>query len=337
MANFDTIVIGSGFGGAVSACRLAENGDKVLVLERGKRWQTSEFPRGVEDAWLFDPSDPVRHHGWIDLRIFPHMAVAQGAGVGGGSLIYANISVIAEKFAFDSGWPPQITWDELQAHYETVGRMLDVHILPAGQLTARAKLMREAAAAIGDAGRIRALPLAVSFDQNWNYDLPDPHNPDKSKPFKNAFGKDQGTCVHCGDCDLGCSVGARNTLDLNYLAAAESKNAEIRELSLVRFIEPQDGGYRVHIHRLDTDERTTETAKRVIVACGSLGSTELLLRCRDEHETLPNLSPRLGFGWCSNGDFLTPALYFGRAIAPTRGPTITTAIDYLDGSDGGHR
>lgn len=121
MPSFDTIVIGSGFGGAVSACRLAEKGVKTLVLERGKRWRPEEFPREATDKWIFDPEDPQQHHGWIDLRVFPQIAVAQGAGVGGGSLIYANISVIADKFAFDSGWPPEITFDGLSGHYATVG------------------------------------------------------------------------------------------------------------------------------------------------------------------------------------------------------------------------
>jgi cholesterol oxidase len=337
MADYGTIVIGSGFGGAVAACRLAETGEKTLVLERGKRWQVSEFPRKVGDDWVFDPDEPEKQHGWIDLRLFPHMGVAQGAGVGGGSLIYANIFVPAERFAFDSGWPPEITYDALKPHYEVTGRMLDVQELPANQLTARARLMRDAANAIGDGARVRSLPMAVRFDRGWSYDLPYAHDEKRAKYENNAFGRRQGTCVHCGDCDIGCSVSARNTLDLNYLARAEDKGAEIRPLSLVRAIAPESGGYRVDIHRLDNGALASETAKRVIVACGSLGSTELLLRCRDEHKSLPALSPRLGHGWCANGDFLTPAFYSDRAVSPTRGPTITTAIDYLDGSDGGHR
>jgi cholesterol oxidase len=337
MAGFDAIVIGSGFGGAVAACRLAEAGEKVLVLERGRRWQTADLPRAPDDDWLFDPDAPERHHGWIDFRLFPRIAVVQGAGVGGGSLIYANVFVPAEPFAFADGWPPEITFAELQPHYETAGRMLAVETLPDGQLTARARLMREAAGAIGAADRVRKLPLAVRFDPGWIYDQPDPHDPGRSRPTANAFGKPQGTCIHCGNCDIGCPVGARNTLDLNYLALAESKGAAIRPLSLVRAIAPEAGGYRVEIRRLDDGTTTSETARRVIVAAGSLGSTELLLRCRDEHRTLPLISSRLGRGWCANGDFLTPALYPDRAISPTRGPTITTAIDYLDGSDGGHR
>jgi cholesterol oxidase len=338
MPGYDAIVIGSGFGGAVAACRLAEAGERVLVLERGRRWRMPEFPRAPADDWLFDPEAPERHHGWIDFRLFPKIAVVQGAGVGGGSLIYANIFVPAERFAFESGWPAEITYDELAPHYETTGRMLDVQTLPPGQLTARARLMREAAAALGDAARVRSLPMAVRFDPAWSYDLADPHNEAHAKFGVNDFDRRQGTCIHCGSCDLGCPVAARNTLDLNYLARAEDKRAEIRPLSLVRAIVPESDGFRVWMHRLDNDTVVVETAKRVVLAAGSLGSTELLLRCRDEHRTLPLLSPRLGRGWCANGDFLTPALYFDRpAISPTRGPTITTAIDYLDGSDGGNR
>ncbi|WP_119421804.1 GMC oxidoreductase [Desertibaculum subflavum] len=338
MAGYAAIVIGSGFGGAVAACRLAEAGEKVLVLERGKRWRTEDFPRGPGDDWLFDVDEPEKQHGWIDLRLFRRMAVAQGAGVGGGSLIYANIFVPAERFAFDAGWPAEVTFDAMAPHYRRAGDMLAVEEVPANQLPPRAKLVREAAATIGDGARLRALPLAVRFDSAWHYGLDDPHGEQHAKFDTNRFGRRQGTCIHCGCCDLGCPVAARNSLDLNYLAMAEDKGAEIRPLSLVRAIEPViGGGYRVTILRLDTGVTMTETAEKVIVAAGSLGSTELLLRCRDEHRTLPLLSPRLGHGWCANGDFLTPALYPGRDVSPTRGPTITTAIDYLDGSDRGHR
>ena len=97
----DVIVIGSGFGGAITACRLAQAGMSVLVLERGRRWQT-QYPRKPGDAWLWDAADPAAGNGWLDLRRFPHMAVAQGAGVGGGSLIYANVSCEAPERVFES-------------------------------------------------------------------------------------------------------------------------------------------------------------------------------------------------------------------------------------------
>jgi len=123
-------------------------------------------------------------------------------------------------------------------------------------------------------------------------------------------------------------------LDRNYIPVAERYHAEVRPLTLVNNIEPVDGGYRVSFDRLDTGQRIpgSETARIVIVAAGSLGSTELLLKCRDESGTLPNLSAFLGHNWSSNGDFLTPAFYPQLDPLPSTGPTITCAIDFLDRS-----
>src|SRR5690606_39095177 len=126
----------------------------------------------------------------------------------------------------------------------------------------------------------------------------------------------QGTCVHCGNCDIGCPVQAKNTLDLNYLAAAEDLGVDVRPLHQVRCITPlPDGGYRLRVRRLDQGRDTELEANRVVLAAGSIGSTELLLRCRDQHRTLPALSGRLGKGWLSNGDFMTPAFYDHRTIS----------------------
>lgn len=336
---FDAVVIGSGFGGAVAACRMAEAGLRVLVLERGRRWTTTDYPRRAKDDWIFDAHRPERQHGWIDLRLFPRIGVVQGAGVGGGSLIYANVFVEPEPFAFEEGWPEAISFAELEAPLAATGDMLAATPLPDGQLTARHRLMAEAAEVTGAGARLRKLPLAVTFDHDWHDDLPGPTDPGHSKRFINRFGKQQGTCFHCGSCDLGCPVGARNTLDMNYLALAETKGCEIRPLHLVQRLAKAASGYRIDYEVLGDDRRSPGSveAERVILAAGSLGSTELLLRCRDQHRTLPNISRKLGHGWSANGDFLTPAIYRRRNVSPTRGPTITTAIDYLDGSDGGQR
>ena len=146
---FDSIVIGSGFGGSVMACRLAEKGDRVLVLERGRRWTPEEMPRERGDAWLYDPRKPERKNGWLDLRFFDDMVVAQGAAVGGGSQIYANVSVRAPENAFLEGWPAEITYDELQPFYDEVGTMLELEELPDNQLTRRFHKMRQGAEALG--------------------------------------------------------------------------------------------------------------------------------------------------------------------------------------------
>ena len=335
--DFDAIVIGSGFGGAVSACRLAEAGYKVLVLERGRRWDKTNYPRTPEDPWMWNSEHPEREQGWLDLHVFDRMAVATGAAVGGGSLIYANISCEAPPSSFAIGWPQEINYAELQPYYERVKKFMNVQQVPANQWTNRMKLMKEGADKTGAGARFKQLDLAVSFDPAWTYDQPDPFNILQSKRFMNAQGVEQGTCVHLGNCDIGCDVDAKNTLDRNYIPWAEKHGAEVRPLHLVTDIQPVDGGYRVSFDQLGNGVRKqgSQTARIVIVAAGSLGSTELLLRCREINRTLPDISPFLGQEWSSNGDFLTPAFYHGRAVDPSRGPTIACAIDFLDRSDNG--
>ena len=330
---YDAIVVGSGFGGAVSACRLAEKGQRVLVLERGRRWQMNDYPRGPEDAWLWDERHPQHFNGWTDIQFFDDMAVARGAGVGGGSLIYASVSIVPPKERFENGWPTAISYEEMLPYYERVGRMLNVQTVPQNQLTKRFHLVRDAAEAKGFGERFHAVELAVSFNPEWHYGMDDPFSDDKSKPWINAQGQQQGTCVHCANCDAGCQVRAKNTLDLNYIPLAEKHGAEVRALHIVRNITPLDGGgYRVDFERIENGRllRGRETAARVILAAGSLGSTELLLRCRDQHKTLPAVSHRLGYGWSANGDFVTPSLH-EREISASQGPTISCAIDLLDG------
>ncbi len=334
---YDAIVIGSGFGGAVTACRLTQKGMKVLVLERGRRWSPSNYPRKPGDDWVFDPDEPERQNGWMDLRFFKDMIVAQGAGVGGGSLIYANVLVDPPDHIFRQGWPAEINLDELQPYLDRVGKMMGVQTIPDGQLTARYKLMKEAAEKTGDQNRFMKLPLAVTFDPNYSLDQDDPFNHENSKTWTNLHGREQGTCVHLGNCDIGCDVKAKNTLDLNYLAEAEDGGAEIRPGQLATYIEPCNGGYEVHIRGLLGDKKWkkySEKGAKVIIAAGSLNSTEILLRSKSQYKTLPHLSDFLGKNWSSNGDFLTPAFYKNRKISPSQGPTITAAIDYLDPESG---
>ncbi|HKX32799.1 MAG TPA: GMC family oxidoreductase [Blastocatellia bacterium] len=337
--NFDVIVIGSGFGGAITGCRLAESGYKVLILERGRRWDKDTYPRVDRDPklWLWDHRHPERKTGWLDLRVFPNMSVAQGAGVGGGSLIYANVSAEARKEVFAEGWPKDVTYHELKPHYDAVKTFMNVQQVPDSQLTPRTKLMREAAARIDQSQRFHKLELAVSFDPTLTLNIEDPPALSQSRTFTNAQGVEQGFCVHTGLCDIGCPVYAKNTLDRNYIPWAEKKGAVVRELHLVTNIEPVSGGYQVSFDRLDLRQKRrisgSETARIVIIAAGSLGSTELLLHCREVTGSLPRISPFLGRNWSSNGDFLTPALYQDLKIFPDRGVTITSAINFLDPSE----
>lgn len=338
--DWDVIVIGSGFGGAVAACRLAQAGQRVLVLERGRRWDYNRLPRSASDeGWWWDARRPETANGWIDMRLFDKVGVAQGAAVGGGSQIYANISVEAPPAAFRDHWPDGIDYAVLKPYYDRVGEFMDTGPVPANQWPERTRLMQEAATAIGAPERFRPVDLAVSFDPDAAWDGRSHVDRSQSRTFINRHGVQQGTCYHCGRCDIGCDVKAKNTLDLNYLAVAEQHGCDIRPLHLVSHIEADGGRYAVHAERLDKGRRLAQViyAKRVVVAAGSLGSTELLLRSRNLFGTLRNISSRLGHGWCTNGDFLTPAFYADREPHPDRGPTITSAIDFLDGSRGGHR
>jgi len=332
-SSFDAIIIGSGFGGAVTACRLSAAGMKVLVLERGRRWDPTSFPRAPGDAWVWDQQNPAKRNGWLDFRIQRGVCVAQGCGVGGGSLIYANVLIDAQPWMFEQDWPPEITYGELGPYYKKVEEMLRPCPVPLNQVPERLKIVRDAATKLGHGTRFRALPVAVTFDPEWNQQKENAYRPEGSKPWINEHGKKQGTCIHCGNCYVGCPVLARNTLDLNYLACAESQGAEIRPLHMVRCVSKVNGSFRVDFDRIAEGKLNSgsETAGRVIVAAGSLGSTELLLRCRDQYKTLPGLSSVLGKHWSANGDFLTISVHERKAY-PTQGPTITAAIDFLDGS-----
>lgn len=333
----DVIIVGSGFGGSVHACRLAKAGRSVLVLERGRRWAPEDYPRTPDDAWIYDVDEPENQNGWLDLRMFDDMWVATGAGVGGGSLIYANVSIDAKPETLNTGWPSQINADVLAPYYARVSDMLKPEQLPDNQLTPRFELMREAAEKTGVADRFRKVDLAVSFDPDGRYPKTRPASEDAQKNFTNAFGRSQGYCVHAGNCDIGCKAQAKNTLDLNYLAVAEDAGAEIRPLSVVSHIASEGNGYAVVYHDISEGERIERVvrARKVILAAGSLGSTEILFRSRDKFRTLPDVSKALGVSWSSNGDFLTPAFYNNRVLSPSIGPTISAAIDHLDGDEDG--
>jgi cholesterol oxidase len=331
---FDAIVIGTGFGGAIMARRLAEKGMRVLVLERGRRWEPSTYPRTPTDPWIFSDTHPALLNGWLDMRFYRGMTVAQAAGVGGGSLTYSSVAVEATPNLFAQGWPAEITYQELKPYYDTVAREMDLQVLPDGQLTRRFEIARDAARNLGFASRFSKAPLSVSFSNDWNYQLEEPFDAKHSRQFTNAHGHRQGTCIHLGNCDIGCDVRAKNGLDVNYIPRAEQKGAEVRPLHLVRSIEPAGAAYRVVFDRIAHGRlvRGEEYASRVVVAAGSLGSTELLLRCRDQYKTLPSISRTLGARWSANANFISMAVFSrDEHLRQSTGPTISSILDFSDG------
>ena len=333
----DAIVIGSGFGGSVVACRLAERGLKVLVLERGRRWLPSDYPRKPSDPWFYSIRHPEKRHGWLDVRLFKRMIVAQAAGVGGGSLAYSGVALEAHPSCFDHGWPPELSYTELKPYYDRVAQTMQVQTIPDGQLTQRSKLARSAAEALGHLDRFSKAPLAMAFSPEWHYGLDAPFDRRHSRGFVNAQGVQQGTCIHLGNCDIGCDVRAKNTLDVNYLPLAERHGCIVSPLHVVRRIETTARGYRVGFDRIVAKGQLvagSADAPRVYLAAGSLGTTELLLRARDEHVTLPKLSRVLGQHWSANANVLSMATYSAAdRVDQSVGPTITSMVDFTDGPD----
>lgn len=312
---FDAIVVGTGFGGAVSACRLSQAKQKVLVLERGKRYPSKSFPRNfrdVTDGWLWE-----HQQGLFDVRPFNEVTIVQGAGYGGGSLIYANVHLRLPPEGFSSAWPAAYTRDALDPYYDVVAYMLDINpITVAAKRPSKTILMNGVAERLGRSAQFCYPNIAVNLGRS-----------DEMRP--NKFGVPQTGCNMCGECDIGCNTHAKNTLDLNYLALAEKEGAVVRTQCEAVEIGPNaGGGYDVvyRNHPLGTTERAT--AARVFVCAGAVNSTELLLRCRDERRTLPDLGPCLGHRYSANGDFLAFAFGTDPPFRPSEGPTITTGIVY---------
>lgn len=317
---YDVVVIGSGFGGAINACRLAEAGRSVCILERGKRWGKKDFPRTTgQVAHAFWTE---RDHGLLDYRTFNNIDVIQASGVGGGSLVYFNVHIRTPKEIFEQPrWPVGVKRDRLDPFYDKAKDMLEAKPLtpPAG-LDMPSRTQSFFAAATNSGKQPQLMDICVYT------------GPEKV----NRQGIVQDGCVYCGNCMLGCHVHAKNTLDLNYIPLAEQFGAEVYPLHQVLKIEPIDPpekyGYRVHFRQLESGrdgqyETGVVTGRKVIVSAGSLGSTEILLRCR-ELGTLPLLSRAVGTKFSGNGDFLLAGTFeANRFVDPGSGPSITAGAD----------
>ena len=320
-SSYDAIVIGSGFGGAVAGCRLAQAGLKVAIVERGRRYGRGDFPRdwnNPANGWLWQTGQ-----GLFDLRPFGEMTIVQGAGWGGGSLIYANVHLRAPADLFYSGWPVGYSRAALDPYYDLVAYMLDIAPITASSylgIPPKSQWMKTVAARLGCEAKFRYPNIAVDFSA-------------PGMAHRNKFGVEQSGCTYCGECDIGCNVLAKNTLDLNYLAIAEQRGADVAPQSEAVRIGRDGAGYKVTFKNHAAGGAEVAISARAVFLCaGAVNSTELLLRSRDEFGTLPVLSARLGEGYSGNGDFLAFAFDSATPFAPSDGPTITTGIVYDHGA-----
>lgn len=329
-ATYDLVVVGSGYGGAVMASRLAP-GRRVCLLERGKEWLPSDFKTGLADT-LAQFRSSERPLGLFDYRIGETVDVLSGSGLGGTSLINANVVIAPDRDVF-ARWPASIQTayasGSMDVYEARVRAMLDTDAIAEDDLLRKNWFHRSSARVRQAAGaRPRSLSLAVNLRRNAGQ--------------SNAQGVLQNPCTHCGDCVAGCRVGAKNSLDVNYLALARNAGAQIFSRIEVEWLDRlPNGHWRVHyLSRQDGQApvRGQITAASVILAAGSLGSTQILLR--SQAQGLP-LSVALGTRFSTNGDLLgfgyntevqTNIMGFGTgaptAGVPRVGPTITAAADY---------
>ncbi len=317
---YDVIVIGSGFGGSVAALRLTERGYRVAVMESGRRFETGDYARTSWNLrrFLWLPRLGLRGIQRIDL--LKQIMILSGAGVGGGSLVYANTLLTpTDDFFTHPQWGAITDWkQELATHYDQASRMLGSTAAPAD--TPADDVMSAVARHFGIKGGIAPTQVAVRFAR------PGREDPD---PYFGGAGPARAGCIECGGCMVGCRYNAKNTLDRNYLYLAEQGGAEVFAEHQVVDIEQIEGGYRVETRRpgawLRTRRRTFE-AEQVVFAAGALGTTKLMLRLRHAGR-LPGVSDRLGHLVRTNSESILGAIAADASVDYSRGVAITSWIE----------
>jgi cholesterol oxidase len=314
----DYLVIGSGFGAAVSALRLVQKEYRVIVLEQGRRIGPEQIAAGRRSLREFVWQPELGMHGFFWQRFFRHVGIIGACGVGGGSLVFGGVLLEPEKSLYrDPAWAGLgVDWQaELEPHYEMAKRMLGRALNPS--LTEMDDHLRATAEAMGAVDTFGPEPLAIFFGAEGRR-VPD--------PFFGGEGPARTGCRFCGGCFAGCPYGSKNSLDYNYLHLAERRGAEIRAEQRVVGIEPLPaGGYAVYSrHPWRRQRYPALRARKVILAAGVLGTLELLFRARDRERTLPNVSARLGQVVRTNSEAITAILSPDPDADLSRGPAISS-------------
>ena len=323
---YDFVIIGSGFGASVSAMRLTEKGYSVLIIEKGKRYLDQDFAESNIRFWKYLWAPPLRSFGILQISLLKGVMVLHGAGVGGGSLGYANVLEIPTDDTFATpAWQEPLPWGKLLRPYFATARQM-LGAVPNPKLWAADETLKEIAAELGEGATFRPTEVGVYFGTE-NETVPD--------PFFGGIGPQRTGCKLCGGCMVGCRYNAKNTLPKNYLYLAEKQGAQVlAEMKVVeiRPLTDVDAKARYELtYRRSTSlfpgRKHTVRARNVIVAAGVLGTLKLLLHCRDQSRTLARLSSRLGERVRTNSEALLGSISRDRLANYSKGIAITSIFN----------
>jgi len=317
--HFDVLIIGSGFGGSVSALRLCEKGYRVGILEAGRRFHEKDFPKTSWrlNKFLFFPRLGLT--GLQRIHALPNVLILAGAGVGGGSLVYANtLYRPTEKYFVDPQWSHITDWkSELTPWFDQAERMLGVQVNP--YFTNSDKAMKEIADEMGVGNTFKMAPLGVHFGTQPGEVVPD--------PYFGGVGPDRVSCLQCGGCMTGCRHNAKNTLPKNYLGLAEGAGAEVFPLTTAISIEARGTGWLVRTRKSNAlfGRRTVFTADQVIFSAGTYNTQKLLHKMKSTGR-LPQISEKLGELSRTNSESLVGAIMPDTSIDFSHGAAITSSF-----------
>jgi len=326
--DFDYVVVGSGFGGSVSACRLAEKGYSVGVIEMGKRWTEKDFPKTSWNVRRFLWRPGLKLFGFFNMRPFRHVMILCGNAVGGGSITYANTMLVPPTSVWrDGSWKGLADWErEMPAHYATARRMLGV---TENRILGEADhMLKRIADDQGMGETFYKTDVAVYFGAEG--EAPGTPHPD---PYFGGEGPPRASCIGCGGCMVGCRFNAKNTLDKNYLYFAEKRGAKILAETRVIDVRPlgsTDGadGYELTVERSTSwllKRRRTIRAKNVVLAASALGTMDLLMRAK-ERGSLPAVSAKLGHDVRTNAESIVGVRFPGKQHDMSQGVAIGSGI-----------